>query len=119
MNTVLDDNKKLCLANSDQIKLSEYMSIIFQVEDLLEASLATVSRCGMVYMEPKQLDPKMLLHNWVDSLPFFYQTEEHRSYYLLLYDKMFLPGLKIFRDSQDIKSIMDVTDHFLVTSFLK
>jgi hypothetical protein len=119
MNTVLDDNKKLCLANSDQIKLSEYMSIIFQVEDLLEASLATVSRCGMVYMEPKQLDPKMLLHNWVDSLPFFYQTEEHRSYYLLLYDKMFLPGLKIFRDSQDIKSIMEVTDHFLVTSFLK
>lgn len=81
MNTVLDDNKKLCLANSDQIKLSEYMSIIFQVEDLLEASLATVSRCGMVYMEPKQLDPKMLLHNWVDSLPFFYQTEEHKTYY--------------------------------------
>jgi len=33
MNTVLDDNKKLCLPNSDVIKLSEMMSIVFQVED--------------------------------------------------------------------------------------
>jgi len=33
MNTVLDDNKKLCLPNSDVIKLSDMMSIVFQVED--------------------------------------------------------------------------------------
>lgn len=38
MNTVLDDNMTLCLANGERIKLKSEMKCLFEVNDLAEAS---------------------------------------------------------------------------------
>ncbi|XP_028414460.1 dynein heavy chain 6, axonemal-like [Dendronephthya gigantea] len=68
MNTVLDDNKMLCLANSERIKLNATIHMLFEVQDLAVASPATVSRCGMVYVDPGQLGWKPYVTSWLQRV---------------------------------------------------
>jgi dynein heavy chain len=66
MNSVMDDNKILTLPNNERITLNTpQCSLLFEVGNLQYASPATVSRCGMVYVDPKNLGYDPYAKRWL------------------------------------------------------
>ena len=64
LNTVLDDNKILTLANADRFPMTDNERMVFEVENLTNASPATVSRCGSVYVSETDLSWDPLFVTW-------------------------------------------------------
>ena len=69
MNSVMDDNRLLTLPNRERIFLRKECSMLFEVGNLNHASPATVSRCGMVYIDPRDLPPVVYFERWLSTRP--------------------------------------------------
>ncbi|CAJ0586706.1 unnamed protein product, partial [Mesorhabditis spiculigera] len=62
LNSVLDDNKLLTLPNGERLAIPS------NVADLQYATLATVSRCGMVWFSEEVVSSEMLFSNYLKTL---------------------------------------------------
>lgn len=68
LNSVLDDNKLLTLPNGERLSLPPNVRVMFEVQDLKYATLATVSRCGMVWFSEDVLSTEMIFENYMSCL---------------------------------------------------
>lgn len=68
LNSVLDDNKLLTLPNGERLNLPPNVRIMFEVEHLKYATLATVSRCGMIWFSEDVVEPAMVYRHYLLTL---------------------------------------------------
>lgn len=87
----------LCLANSERIKLTPYVHMVFEVQDLAQASPATVSRCGMVYVDAEELKWLPYVKSWVATFEDNILNEEMKQFVIELFEYAVENGLNFIR----------------------
>ena len=104
------------------------MTMMFEVEDLMEASPATVSRCGMVYVTPEKLGWEPLLTKWVSELPESMKENGMESIYSELV-MAFVPEIMLFLFGREqsteedlrlegLKPVLQTSKNWLFRNFL-
>ena len=113
LNSVLDDNKLLTLANGDRLPMTDNVRLLFEVQDLRNASPATVSRAGIVFVSATDLGCEPVVTAWLRT-----RKEEEAELLKSLYDKFIVaPELFVWL-TRTTRNVMRVSDVHLVTSLL-
>ncbi|XP_035641685.1 dynein axonemal heavy chain 10 [Oncorhynchus keta] len=117
MNSVMDDNKLLTLANGERIRLQNHCAMLFEVGDLQYASPATVSRCGMVFVDPKNLRYTPYWQKWVSNRPPKEQPHLEKLFvkYVPSTIDMIVEGIVDGKQVEKLKTIVPQTDLNMVT----
>lgn len=88
LNTLMDDNKVLTLANNERIALKAEMRLLFEISHLKTATPATVSRAGILYINPADVGWMSYVNSWIDTRP----TNSEKSTLRRLFD-LYVPTL--------------------------
>uniref|UniRef100_A0A4X1UMY0 Dynein axonemal heavy chain 17 n=1 Tax=Sus scrofa TaxID=9823 RepID=A0A4X1UMY0_PIG len=86
LNTVMDDNKVLTLASNERIPLNRTMRLVFEISHLRTATPATVSRAGILYINPADLGWNPVVSSWIERR----QVQSEKANLTILFDK-YLP----------------------------
>ncbi|XP_060795606.1 dynein axonemal heavy chain 9-like [Neoarius graeffei] len=108
LNTVMDDNKVLTLASNERIPLNPTMRLVFEISHLRTATPATVSRAGILYINPADLGWNPPVTSWIDRR----EVQPEKANLTILFDKYLPPCLDILRSR--FKTIIPIPEQSVV-----
>ncbi|NWV29438.1 DYH17 protein, partial [Origma solitaria] len=116
LNTVMDDNKVLTLASNERIPLTPTMRLIFEISHLRTATPATVSRAGILYINPADLGWNPIVASWIETRT----VKSEKAALTLLFDKYLPPCLEKLRSGfKTITPVPEITAIQTVLSLLE
>ncbi|NXT54658.1 DYH17 protein, partial [Pluvianellus socialis] len=106
LNTVMDDNKVLTLASNERIPLNPTMRLLFEISHLRTATPATVSRAGILYINPTDLGWNPVVTSWIETRT----VPSEKANLMILFDK-YLPVCleKLKSGFKKITPVPDIT----------
>lgn len=104
LNTLMDDNKVLTLASNERIALTHSMRLLFEISNLRTATPATVSRAGILYINPADLGWNPFISSWIDTRP----IQSEKAVLSILFDKYIPQCLDAMR--KKFKKITPISD---------
>jgi len=116
MNSLLDDNKLLTLPGN-RISLNPLVSLIFETENLDQASPATVSRCGMIFMDVEKLSYDSVKLRWLLQKEKSGFDEESLDTIEDLFDKWVDPILEA-KKKGILKDVIPMQENHLILNLL-
>ena len=93
MNTVMDDNKVLTLVSNERIPLTPAMRMVFEIDSLANATPATVSRAGILFINESDIGFRPFIDSFVDRRT----TGVEKAHLPLLFSKYVQPCLDAMR----------------------
>lgn len=110
LNTVMDDNKVLTLVSNERIPVTAPMRLIFEIANLDNATPATVSRAGILYINKKDIGSKPFLDSWIESR----KDDKEKSSLLALFNKYVTP--EYLAEMKSFKKVVDLSEINMVKS---
>ncbi|KAL1498812.1 hypothetical protein AB1Y20_014117 [Prymnesium parvum] len=90
MNTVMDDNKVLTLVSNERIPLTASMRLLFEISHMRNASPATASRGGVLYLNESDVGWWPYVQTWIDGSEFIAAIDpSHAGTNKLLLEQLF------------------------------
>ncbi|XP_031759446.1 dynein heavy chain 11, axonemal [Xenopus tropicalis] len=109
LNTVMDDNKVMTLASNERIPLTPTMRLLFEIHHLRTATPATVSRAGILYMNPQDLGWNPYVTSWIETR----SNQTEKANLTILFDKYVPPCLDQFRTGF-LKTVTPILENSMV-----
>ncbi|XP_042895579.2 dynein beta chain, ciliary [Parasteatoda tepidariorum] len=104
LNSVMDDNRVLTLASRERISLTPHMRLLFEVSSLEQATPATVSRGGVLYLDSSDVGWNPFVVSWIERR----SIQSEKANLIIFFDKYVPPCLEAM--NKRFQTILPISD---------